>query len=199
LKLYATPLSHFSRKVRILLDCYEAEYELLDVGNVADSDPAAFAHNPLMQVPVLEWDDAWLVDSDAIARYASERLDSADRYRVRVESPEVLNARALMNGVMAAEVTVLLAERTGLVTAGLPFFDKARKVIEGSLGWLEARAGNFQPKAPGYLEFHLVCMWEHLDHYQTVPLDPYGRLAGVAAAVGDFGPVPASSLGTTAA
>ncbi|ATH09113.1 hypothetical protein BIY24_14520 [Halobacteriovorax marinus] len=38
MKLYATPRSHFSRKVRILLELYSIPYEFIDVGNVADSD-----------------------------------------------------------------------------------------------------------------------------------------------------------------
>ena len=42
MKLYFTPRLHFSRKVRILLDAWKVEVELLDVGNVGRSSGDAF-------------------------------------------------------------------------------------------------------------------------------------------------------------
>lgn len=46
MKLYGTPLSHFARKVRILLDLYQVPYDFVDVGNVAEGDQTTFAGNP---------------------------------------------------------------------------------------------------------------------------------------------------------
>lgn len=42
LRLICTPRSHFSRKVRLLLDALGEPVELLDAGNVADDDARAF-------------------------------------------------------------------------------------------------------------------------------------------------------------
>ena len=37
LKLYTTPLSHFARKARLLLDLYQIPYEAVDAGSVVAS------------------------------------------------------------------------------------------------------------------------------------------------------------------
>lgn len=66
MQLFATPLSHFSRKVRLLLDHYDIEYEFVDVGNVANAELSVFDGNPLMRVPVLKDGALWLIESDHI-------------------------------------------------------------------------------------------------------------------------------------
>lgn len=178
MKLYATPMSHFSRKVRILLDLYKVPYELVDVGNVAEGDLATFASNPLMKVPVLVDGDTWLIESDHIAHHLARVLDPQDRYRVRASALEDLNFRAVLNGIMADEVRVILARRTGVPTAQFQFFADALESIENGLRWLEAAAARFDTASPGYREFHLVCMFQHVDWYELVPLE-YPRLRAI--------------------
>ena len=73
MKLYATPLSHFSRKVRVLMDLYSLPYDLIDIGNVASSDVRDFGNNPMMKVPTLVDDDCWIIESDHIAQYLVEK------------------------------------------------------------------------------------------------------------------------------
>jgi glutathione S-transferase len=171
MQLYATPLSHFSRKVRLLLDHYELEYECIDVGNVAQSDVGAFHGNPLMRVPVLRAGDLWLIDSDHIAAWLVRTYDPDDEYDVLTHDPEKLNARAVLNGIMTDEVKIILAERTGLTTAPHAFFRKARTSIEQGLAWLENRAAMFNAERPGYLEFHLISLWDHLRYYGLFELE----------------------------
>ncbi len=166
--LYYTPRSHFSRKVRILLDALACPVELVDAGNVADADPAAFGGNPLMRVPTLVDGDTWLVDSDHIAAYLVRKLAPADPFGVLTSDATALNLRAVMNGVMSAEVDVILTERTGGDTAGARYA-KASAAIRGGLAWLETSASAF-PDAPSYAGFHLVCMWDHLRLYDTTAL-----------------------------
>ena len=69
IKLFGTPLSHFSRKVRILMDLYSISYDFVDVGNVAEVDKSVFGNNPLMKVPVLVDENEWVLNSDHIATY----------------------------------------------------------------------------------------------------------------------------------
>lgn len=167
LQLHYTPRSHFSRKVRILLDALQLPVELFDAGNVAESDPAHFGPNPLFKVPTLV-DGAHVVfDSDHIAAHIVRRHDPADRFAVLTAEPEALNARAVMNGVMAAEVEIILAERTGIDTRGLQRFEKLRESIRGGLAWLDARCDRV-PQDPSYLAFHFVAMWDHLAFYKTI-------------------------------
>lgn len=53
IKLYGTELSHFARKVRLLIDHYSIPCDFVDIGNVAEDEQKKFAQNPLMKVPVL--------------------------------------------------------------------------------------------------------------------------------------------------
>src|SRR5688572_19364517 len=101
MKLYFTPRSHFSRKVRILVDAWKLEVELLDVGNVASMGSEAFGPNPLMKVPTLVDGSSSIIDSDHIAQYLVRRHDPQDAFGVLTNDVELLNARAIMNGVMA--------------------------------------------------------------------------------------------------
>ena len=181
-QLYMTPLSHFSRKVRVLLDLYALPYEAIDVGNVAGAEPGAFKDNPLMKVPVLVDGEAWILDSDHIARYLVRKADPSDRYGVCTEALFDLNARAVMNGVMSEEVKLILARRTGVPVEAYAFFAKAVRSIEHGLRWPEAHAARFEADGLTYREIHLVCLWEHLAHYKIVPLH-YERLAEVVARV----------------
>lgn len=166
MKLYCTPRSHFSRKVRLLLDAWDTAIELVDVGNVADT--TAFGDNPLMRVPVLVDEGETVFDSDHIAAHLVRRLDPEDRFDVLTTHVGTLNARAVMNGVMAAEVEVILAQRTGLAIQGVPRFEKLTQSMHDGLGWLEANVA-LVPTEPSYVGFHLVALWDHVQLYGLLP------------------------------
>ena len=167
MKLYYTPKSHFARKVRILLNAWGVDVELIDVGNVGDSE--SFGGNPLMKVPTLAIGDEWVIGSDHIAQYLVGKYDSEDTYSVLSTDTDALNAREVLNGIMSTEVEILLAQRSGIETSQYSRFDKMFDSITSSLDWLEQNATLFSEK-PNYLNFHLVCMWDHLELYTTVDL-----------------------------
>lgn len=183
MKLYATKLSHFSRKVRLLLDHYGLQYEFSDIGNVADADAKIFNGNPLMSVPVLVDGGQWLIDSDNIAAYIVRKHDPGDIYGVLTECPQTLNARAVLNGIMSNEVKLILAQRTGVDTDPLVYFQKAESSIKNGLTWLEERADLFSVEQPGYIEFHLIALWDHLNYYEIAEL-AYPRLGAIAKELG---------------
>ncbi|AXK72101.1 glutathione S-transferase family protein [Lysobacter sp. TY2-98] len=188
-RLVMTPRSHFSRKVRLLADGLGIALELVDAGNVADADPALFGPNPLMKVPTLIDGDRVVLDSDHIAAWLVRTRDPSDRFGVLTQDPDVLNARAVMNGMMAAEVELVLAARTGLDIAH-PRFDKMRSAIDAGLDWLEQRAALFGEE-PNYLGLHLVALWDHLALYGLAALDR-PRLAARADALTTLAWVSAS-------
>ncbi|TDF41533.1 glutathione S-transferase family protein [Alteromonadaceae bacterium M269] len=169
MKLYYTPRSHFSRKVRILLRAMEIDVELVDVGNVADGHDI-FGSNPLMKVPTVVDGELDVFDSDHIAQYLVRKYTPDDKFSVFTTDVMELNARAVINGAMSAEVELLLAERTGLDTGKHQRFDKIKASIVNGLMWLESHADVF-PEKPSYLGFHLVSMWDHLKLYGLVQLD----------------------------
>lgn len=168
MQLYYTRHSHFSRKVRILLEGLGIPVDLVNSGDTAGTDALRFGHNPLRRVPVLKDGDTLVFDSDVIAAHLVRTHDPSDRFNVLRHDLSTLNARTVMNGVMGAEVELILAARTGLVTVGLSRFDKARHVIVWGLEWLEEQAHVFDGE-PDYLGFHLVCMWEHLHRFGHFP------------------------------
>ncbi len=170
MKLYYTPKSHFARKVRILMDALTLESELIDAGNVAEAPLNLFANNPLMKVPALVDGSQVLFDSDHIAQYIVQEYAPDDRYQVMLTDPKSLNARAVLNGIMSAEVELVLAARTGIDTSRYQRFERHREAINQSLGWLEEHLHEI-PEEPSYLNFHLVCMWEHLVLYDMFQLD----------------------------
>ena len=184
MKLYYTPRSHFTRKVRILLGALDIACELVDAGNAADHDPALFGPNPLMKVPTLLDGERIVFESDHIAGYLAREHDPSDRFGVLTSDVDALNARAVMNGVMSAEAELILAARTGIDIQAHRRFDKMRESIRLGLKWLDARSALF-PDDPVYLNFHLVSMWDHLVFYGLVPLD-YPRLQQHAARFADI-------------
>lgn len=181
--LVGTQRSHFTRKVRLLLDHLEHPYRLKDMGNVADQDPERFGGNPLMSVPVLTDGDMSVFGSDNIASYLVRKLDPSDRFEVMVNDPRILNARSVLNGAMEAEVKLILAERTGLTTNEVIFFDKARHVIENVLNWCDTHSDLFVRTAPTYLQFHFLSFWEHLHLYNVVS-GVWPRLSTIAEQIG---------------
>lgn len=170
MQLFYTPRSHFSRKIRMLVGGLNLDMELLDIGDVAECNAPLFGPNPLMKVPTLVDGKCVIFDSDHIAQYIVRTYDPADRFHVLTTNHNELNARAVMNGVMATEVELILAARTGMNTRAHRRFDKMRESISAGLRWLDRNVQVF-PNEPTYLGFHLIAMWEHLDLYGVCALD----------------------------
>lgn len=185
MQLYATPLSHFSRKIRLLLDHLKLPYDFINVGNVADQQLSQFHGNPLLSVPVLLDGDRWIIESDHIAAYVVRNHDPSDRFEVLASDWQQLNIRAVLNGIMANETKLILSKRTGLDPSGHAYFEKARAAIENSLAWLGENADVFDAEQPKFLEFHFISMWDHLNHYGLVNTK-HASLALIAEALTAF-------------
>ncbi|MCB1045499.1 MAG: glutathione S-transferase family protein [Acidobacteria bacterium] len=175
MKLVYTPRSHFSRKVRILLDAWRVHVDVEDAGDV--SAMTTHGQHPLMRVPTLIDGETAVFESDHIARYLTKRHDPTDRFGVLCEAVDQVNATAVMNGVMAAEVELILAKRTGIPIEQYVRFDKHLKTIQQGLAWLEHNSQIF-PATPCYRGFHLVCLWDHLAFYDTISLE-YPKLLAI--------------------
>jgi glutathione S-transferase len=197
MKLFYTPKSHFSRKVRILVGAYNNKaitdsLQLVDIGNVGSNKQNEFGPNPMMKVPTLLDGDndnsnrrfTEVFDSDNIAQYlVREKFkDEEDKFQVLHPTTKVLNARAIMNTVMSNEVELILARRSGLDTTKHVRFEKHLQGIRQGLEWLESNADLIFPgestgmAKPTYAGFHLTCLFDHLRLYDVVPTDEYKNL-----------------------
>jgi glutathione S-transferase len=206
LRLHGTPLSHFTRKIRVLLAELEVDFDFVREASVLATEPAAYGENPLLRVPTLVHGDVTLVDSDHIARYLVATFDPADRLGVGSTRPADLNRLAVVNGIMANEVVLILAKRGGLADLEqVAYFRKLATAIERGLAWLEARA---EPAGDrfDYADLTTVCLWQHLVYYRLpmiAPLDRYPRLGAcvgrVASRASVAGTTPEASLAEAAA
>ena len=198
-QLYGTPLSHFTRKIRILLHELGVGFEFVRTPNLLEASAASYGANPLMRIPTLVHGGTTVIESDHIARYLVERYDPADRFAVRTPSVAAMNRLAVVNGIMSHEVTLILARRGGLEDLeSVAYFRKLFGSIASGLAWLDREV---DPEADGfdYADIVTLCLWDHITHYQLVPgLDGYRRLAARAARFGGRDSVastaPAASL-----
>lgn len=176
LELHGTPLSHFTRKVRILLAELGVQYKQVWVPGVLALSPETFANNPLMRVPTLVDGDRIVIDSDHIARYLVGIYDQSDWFAVRSDDAMAMNRLAVTNGIMANEVVLILAKRGGVEDIeSVAYFRKLLAAITNGLVWLDDAIA---PDAPmTWPDIALVSMWNHLEHYKIVGIDPYKRIA----------------------
>lgn len=199
LLLHGTPLSHFTRKIRILLHELGVPFEFVRTPSLLEPAAEAYGANPLMRVPTLVDGGTTLIESDHIARYLVERYDPADRLSVRAPGVAAMNRLAVLNGIMAHEVTLILARRGGLEDLeGVTYFRKLLRSIASGLEWVDHE---IDPAAVGfhYVDIATICMWDHITYYQLVSgLDGYPRIAARATRFADREAVarttPAASL-----
>ena len=70
IKLYDTPFSPFTRKIKMVLDYKGLSYDVADVTNVHTSQGREFASlNSRVEVPVLKDNDILIVNSSDIVAY----------------------------------------------------------------------------------------------------------------------------------
>ena len=185
LEIHGTPLSHFTRKLRILCAELAIDHAFVRTKTVMSESPADYANNPLMRIPTMIHGDVTMIESDHIARYLVGRFDPADRFGVRSDRVDDLNRLAVTSGIMANEVVVILAKRGGLAEVeSVTYLRKLLEAIDSGLRWLDAAV---DPQAPGfdYRDIALVCMWQHLAHYGLRPMDAYARIAARVARFAD--------------
>jgi glutathione S-transferase len=174
MKLMMTPRSHFARKVRILMRALDVPHELVDVGNIVALQTSRV--NPAAKVPALLHGSTTVLESDTIAGYVVRRTQNDDRFGVFTMDVELLNARAVMNAAMSAEVELVLGGRAGL-PAENQRFDKLRKVVHASFEWLEEHAAALDTERPSYASFHLVCLHDYTKLHKFVQLSQFPKLS----------------------
>lgn len=193
-RLYGTPLSHFTRKIRVLFAELGVELDFVRTPGVLAASPASYGDNPMMRVPTLVYEGETVIESDHIARYVIGKYDPADRLEVRSERVRDLNRLAVVNGIMANEVVLILAKRGGLSDVdGVAYFRKLRAAIDGGLAWLDSQTDPEDAKFT-YGDIVTICMWQHVLHYAFVSdAGLYPRIAARVARFADRRSVASTS------
>lgn len=187
-QLYGTPLSHFTRKLRVLFAELAFDHEMVWAPTVLATAASTFGNNPMLRVPTLVHDGETVLESDHIARVIVRAHDPADRLDVCSERVHDLNRLAVANGIMDNEVVLLLARRSGLTDVdGVAYFRKLMLGIDGGFAWLDARVDPDDPRFT-YTDIAMVCAWQHVLHFDLVR-EP-ARFTRVAARVARFAERP---------
>jgi glutathione S-transferase len=178
LVLIGTPLSHFTRKVRIALHELEIPFDFEPVNNLLEADATRYGQNPLMRVPTLIDGDRWLIESDHIVRHVIATRAPHDPLNALTPTIDDLNQLSVLNGIMAHEVTLILAARGGLADVMVhTYFQKLSHAITSGLSWVDQTLDS-EREGFNYVDVVTICMWEHLVHYGTVPgLQSFQRIA----------------------
>jgi hypothetical protein len=184
--------SVFTRLPLFFAEQLGVEYEFVAVPDMTVADPAAYAGNPALKLPILRIDGDVVFGAQNICRVFAERAAAGAAAR-RIVWPEDLpdtlsrNAQELVWHAMAAQVQLVMGTVLGKLPADNLFFAKARTGLEASLAWLDANLRPALHQLPAardlsLFEVSLFCLVEHLAFRPTVPLASHTQLLGFAAA-----------------
>jgi glutathione S-transferase len=186
-QLWGRTGSLFTRLPLIFAEELNVPYELVVIGDLAAMEPAVYAGNPALRMPVLVEADAALFGAQSICRALAERTATTARIVWPEDLTDVLsrNAHELVWHCMAAQVQILMAIHVGKVPAENVFVAKARTGLAGAMGWLDERAPDVLASLPqdrllSLFEVALYCLIEHLRFGQTVSVENYASLSSFA-------------------
>jgi glutathione S-transferase len=179
--------SLYTRLPLIFAEELGVAYELVAITDLAATEPAVYAGNPALRMPILRDGDSVLFGAQNICRALAERAATPARIVWPEDLGDVLsrNAQELVWHGMAAQVQVLMGTYVGKLPAENVFFAKARAGLEGTLGWLDEHAADVllslpQQRSLSLFEVSLYCLIEHLQFGPTVSVDNYPSLLSFA-------------------
>lgn len=175
--------SHFTRITRLFAEELGVSYEIVPIYDMSQQDPAIYADNPALKLPILRADDGVVFGTENICRALADRARKYDA----IVWPEQLrgrvsrNAQELVWHCMTAQVQIVF----GTLVAKLPgdnlYFEKARTGFTGALAWLDTHLSQALSALPAsrqlsLFEASLFCMVDHLHFRKTLPVEQYSNL-----------------------
>lgn len=161
MKLYYSPNSPYSRKVRVL--CRElglTEVKEIQV-DTKDNDPGFIAANPLGKVPALTTPEGEvLFDSQVICEYIDQNYNEG-RWQQQTWPDKV--ALAAVQGMMDLSVTMIIEKRRPEEKLFDYWLERYQVAIPRSLQWLSTHHGPSFTESPDLLSISLGCLLEYLD------------------------------------
>lgn len=184
MKLHGTLPSHFTRKVRVVLQelGLPFEFNAMEVGDLSKIGAENFGQNPLHQIPVLEDGGKRIIESDIICEYLLRTYGKpGDGLALFPDGDDIEHKirLSIMNGGMASGVKLIRGKRSNL-DWDCPFFRQEQESIKGALEWLDKDL-NGQTAYHGtkltLLDITLMCFAQWAAFREMIPsLKPYGNI-----------------------
>jgi glutathione S-transferase len=201
MKLYGTPLSGHTHRVRLFLSLLKLPYEFVQIDMKAGQNrsPEHLARSPFGEVPVLEDGDVVLPDSTAILVYLASKYDDSGRWLPR----EPLAAAQVQRWLSNASGKIAYGPCTArLVTVfGAPLDHERALAISARLfDVMEEELGGRRYAVGDHASIADIAAFSYIEHAPEggVSLKPYPNirawLANVRALPG-FVAMPATKAG----
>lgn len=190
-RLVGRSSSHFTRLARLFAEELGLSYDFDVVRDLASRDPADFAGNPAMKLPVLVLPEGPVFGAENICRALAALAPAPGRIVWTEQLPGLRsrNAQELVWHGMGAQVQLVFGTQLARLPGENVYFAKAADGFRNALAWLDANLeavlGDLPPRGFSLLEASLFCLVEHVAFRDTLPLAPYRHLAAFAASFGE--------------
>jgi glutathione S-transferase len=175
--------SHFTRIARIFAEELGVSYDILPIYDMTAQNPAIYADNPALKLPILRVGADVVFGTENICRALADHAheSTAIVWPEQLRTAVSRNAQELVWHCMTAQVQIVFGTLVARLPADNLYFEKARTGFEGALTWLDAHLPEALTALPearrlSLFEVSLFCMIEHLHFRQTLPIEPYSKL-----------------------
>ncbi|MGN2245551.1 glutathione S-transferase family protein [Frateuria sp. GZRR35] len=182
-RLVGRSSSHYTRLARLFAEELGIAYAFEPVHDLASRDPADYAGNPALKLPVLVLAQGPVFGAENICRTLAEGVGDSRRilWTEQLPDPRARNAQELIWHGMGAQVQLVFGMQVARLPAENVYFAKAADGFRNALAWLDANLESVLHGLPPHdlslLEASLFCLLEHLEFRDTLPLAPYHHLA----------------------
>ena len=175
--------SHFTRIARIFAEELGVSYDIVPIYDMTAQDPAIYADNPALKLPILRTEGGVVFGTENICRALADHAHESTNvvWPEQLRTPVSRNAQELVWHCMTAQVQIVFGTLVAKLPADNLYFDKARTGFEGALTWLDTHLPGALTALPAsrqlsLFEVSLFCMIEHLHFRKTLPIEPYAKL-----------------------
>lgn len=179
--------SHFTRIARIFAFELGVPHAFRVVSDLTTPDPAAYAGNPALKIPIWIDERGPLFGTENICRELVRRSDRRAHVILRgdVADRVVANAEELVLHAMTAEVTLIMSAALNAPAGN----HKVRPSLENALAYLEAHVDDVlaalsADRTLSFCETSLYCLVTHLPFRKVMEVTAYPRLQAFAAVFG---------------
>jgi glutathione S-transferase len=172
--------SHFTRVVRVFALELGVPHAFRPVLDMTALEPANYADNPALKIPVWIDEQGKLFGTENICRELARRSGQRDRVVLRgdVTTRIVANAEELLLHAMSSSVALITTALAGTEHQPPP---KVRPSLENALAFLDAHAGDVRAALPAarllsFFEVALYCQVRHLAFRNLIDASGYRHL-----------------------